>query len=63
MMSKPTIDIDIAQVNAEIETLRRKLLTYLTKREEQRYDALLRRMRQLTRVIAQRNKEHEEISR
>ena len=63
MMSKPTIDIDIAQVNAEIETLRRKLLTYLTKREEQRYDALLRRMRQLERVIAQRNKEHEEASR
>lgn len=63
MMSKPTIDIDIAQVNAEIETLRRKLLTYLTKREEQRYDALLRRMRQLKRVIAQRNKEHEETSR
>lgn len=63
MMSKPTIDIDIAQVNAEIETLRRKLLTYLTKREEQRYDALLRRMRQLERVIAQRNKEHEETSR
>ena len=63
MMSKPTIDIDIAQVNAEIETLRRKLLTYLTKSEEQRYDALLRRMRQLERVIAQRNKEHEETSR
>lgn len=63
MMSKPTIDIDIVQVNAEIETLRRKLLTYLTKREEQRYDALLRRMCQLTRVIAQRNKEHEETSR
>ena len=63
MMSKPTIDIDIAQVNAEIETLRRKLLTYLTKREEQRYDDLLRRMRQLERVIAQRNKEHEETSR
>ena len=62
-MSKPTIDIDIAQVNAEIETLRRKLLTYLTKREEQRYDDLLRRMRQLERVIAQRNKEHEETSR
>ena len=63
MMSKPTIDIDIAQVNAEIETLRRKLLTYLTKREEQRYDDLLRRMRQLERVIAQRNKEHKETSR
>lgn len=62
-MQKPTIDIDHAQVNAEIETLRRKLLTYLTKREEQRYDALLRRMRQLERVIAQRNKEHEETSR
>ena len=62
-MERPTIDIDIAQVNAEIETLRRKLLTYLTKREEQRYDDLLRRMRQLERVIAQRNKEHEETSR
>ena len=62
-MQKPTIDIDHAQVNAEIETLRRKLLTYLTKREEQRYDALLRRMRQLERVITQRNKEHEETSR
>ena len=62
-MSKPTIDIDIAQVNAEIEILRRKLLTYLTKREEQRYDDLLRRMFQLERVIAQRKKEHEETSR
>jgi hypothetical protein len=62
-MERPAIDLDIAQVNAEIETLRRKLLTYLTKREEQRYDALLRRMRQLERVIAQRNKEHEGTSR
>ena len=62
-MQKPTIDIDLAQVSTEIETLRCKLLTYLTKREEQRYDALLRRMRQLERVIAQRNKEHEETSR
>ena len=63
MMSKPTIDLDLAQVNEECNELRQRLLTYLTKREEQRYDALLRRMRQLERVITQRNKEHEETSR
>jgi hypothetical protein len=60
---QPTIDTDLKQISEEIETLRRKLLTYLTKREEQRHLVLLLRKAKLRSVIQQRNKEHEEPTR
>lgn len=60
MTPLPTIDTELRQVSEEIETLRRKLLTYLTKREEQRHLVLLLRQAKLRSVIQQRNKEHEE---
>lgn len=59
-MSKPTIDTDLEQVSAEIRELRRRLFVYMTMREKERYTALMARMAQLSRVITQRNKEHEE---
>lgn len=59
-MSKPTTDLDIAQVSAEINELRQRLFVYLTMRERQRYEALLHSMHQLSRVVEQRKKEHEE---
>ena len=59
-MSKPTIDTDLEQVSAEIRELRRRLFVYMTMREKERYTALMVRMAQLSRVITQRKKEHEE---
>ena len=59
-MSKPTIDTDLAQVSAEVRELRRRLFVYMTMREKERYTALMARMAQLSRVITQRNKEHED---
>ena len=59
-MSKPTIDLDLEQVSAEIRELRQRLFVYLTMREKERYTALMARMAQLARVITQRKKEHEE---
>jgi hypothetical protein len=59
-MSKPTIDTDLEQVSAEIRELRRRLFVYMTMREKEQYTALMARMAQLSRVITQRNKEHEE---
>jgi len=59
-MNKPTIDADLEQVSAEIRELRRRLFVYLTMREKERYTALMARMAQLSRVIEQRKKEHEE---
>lgn len=59
-MSKPTIDTDLEQVSAEVRELRRRLFVYLTMREKERYTALMARMAQLSRVITQRKKEHEE---
>ena len=59
-MSKPTIDTDLEQVSAEVRELRRRLFVYLTMRERERYTALMARMAQLSRVITQRKKEHEE---
>ena len=63
MPAQATIDTDLKQISEEIETLRRKLLTYLTKREEQRHLVLLLREAKLRSVIQQRNKEHEEPTR
>ena len=63
MTPRPTIDTDLKQVSEEIETLRRKLLTYLTKREEQRHLVLLLREAKLRSVIQHRNKEHQEPTR
>jgi len=62
-MSKPTIDTDLMQVNAEIRELRQRLVAYLTQREKERYTALVARMAQLSRVIKQRDKEHTEVER
>ena len=59
-MSKPTIDTDLMQVNAEIRELRQRLVAYLTQREKERYTALIARMAQLHRVIKQREQEHTE---
>jgi len=59
-MSKPTIDTDLMQVNAEIRELRQRLFVYLTMREKERYTALMARMAQLSRVIKQREQEHRE---
>ena len=59
-MSKPTIDTDLMQVNAEIRELRQRLFVYLTMREKERYTALMARMAQLHRVIKQREQEHTE---
>ena len=59
-MTAPTIDTDLQQVNEEINELRLRLFEYLTLREKQRYEALMHRMRQLSRVIENRNQEHME---
>jgi hypothetical protein len=59
-MNKPTIDADLMQISAEVRELRQRLLVYLTMREKERYTALMARMAQLSRVIEQRKKEHEE---
>jgi hypothetical protein len=59
-MNKPTIDVDLMQISAEISELRKRLVAYLTQREKERYTALVARMAQLSRVIEQRKKEHEE---
>ena len=59
-MNKPTIDLDLEQVSAEVRELRQRLFVYLTMREKERYTALMARMAQLSRVITQRKKEHEE---
>ncbi|CAB4158873.1 hypothetical protein UFOVP698_39 [uncultured Caudovirales phage] len=59
-MGKATIDTDLAQVIEEVKSLRRRLTAYLTQREKERYTMLMARMAQLTRVIALRDKEHEE---
>jgi hypothetical protein len=59
-MTTPTIDTDLQQVNEEINELRLRLFEYLTLREKQRYEALMHRMRQLSRVIENRNQEHME---
>jgi len=59
-MTAPTIDTDLQQVNEEINELRQRLFEYLTLREKQRYEALMHRMRQLSRVIENRNQEHME---
>jgi hypothetical protein len=59
-MSKPTIDTDLEQVSVEVRELRRRLFVYLNQREKERYTALMARMAQLSRVIEQRKKEHEE---
>jgi hypothetical protein len=59
-MSKPTIDVDLMQVSAEISELRKRLVAYLTQREKERYTALVARMAQLSRVIKQREQEHTE---
>jgi hypothetical protein len=48
------------QISAEVRELRQRLLVYLTMREKERYTALIARMAQLSRVIEQRKKEHEE---
>lgn len=60
-MRKPTIDTDLAQVTEEVRELRQKVLVYMTQREKERYTMLMARMAQLSRVITQRNKEHEEV--
>jgi hypothetical protein len=59
-MNKPTIDADLMQISAEVRELRQRLFVYLTMREKERYTALMKRMAQLSRVIEQRKKEHEE---
>jgi NTP pyrophosphatase (non-canonical NTP hydrolase) len=59
-MTTPTIDTDLQQVKEEIAELRLRLFQYLTLREKQRYEALMHRMRQLSRVIDNRNQEHME---
>jgi hypothetical protein len=59
-MNKPTIDADLMQISAEVRELRQRLVAYLTQREKERYTALMARMAQLSRVIEQRKKEHEE---
>ena len=59
-MTTPTIDTDLQQVKEEIAELRLRLFQYLTLREKQRYEALMHRMRQLSRVIENRNQEHME---
>ncbi len=59
-MNKPTIDADLMQISAEVRELRQRLFVYLTMREKERYTALMARMAQLSRVIEQRKKEHEE---
>jgi len=59
-MTTPTIDTDLEQVKEEIAELRLRLFQYLTLREKQRYEALMHRMRQLSRVIENRNQEHME---
>ena len=59
-MNTPTIDTDLQQVKEEIAELRLRLFQYLTLREKQRYEALMHRMRQLSRVIENRNQEHME---
>jgi hypothetical protein len=59
-MTTPTIDTDLQQVMEEIAELRLRLFATLPLREKQRYEALLYRMYQLSRVIQHRNKEHME---
>jgi NTP pyrophosphatase (non-canonical NTP hydrolase) len=59
-MTTPTIDTDLQQVKEEIAELRLRLFQYLTLREKQRYEALMHRMHQLSRVIENRNQEHME---
>jgi hypothetical protein len=59
-MTKATIDNDLQQVMEEIAELRLRLFATLPLREKQRYEALLYRMYQLSRVIQHRNKEHME---
>ena len=59
-MTAPTIDTDLQQVMEEIAELRLRLFASLTLREKQRYEALLYRMYQLSRVIQHRNQEHME---
>ena len=60
---RPTIDTDLQQVSEEIAELRAKLTAYLVRREQERYTFLLMRQAKLCRVIAQRNKEHQEPTR
>ena len=59
-MTAPTIDTDLQQVMEEIAELRLRLFATLPLREKQRYEALLYRMYQLSRVIQHRNQEHME---
>jgi len=59
-MTKATIDNDLQQVMEEIAELRLRLFATLPLREKQRYEALLYRMYQLSRVIQHRNKDHME---
>jgi hypothetical protein len=59
----PTIDTDLKQISEEIEELRARLMRYLVEKEQDRFFALLIRQAKLARVIAQRNKEHEEVTR
>ena len=59
-MAKATIDNDLQQVMEEIAEFRLRLFACLTLREKQRYEALLYRMYQLSRVIRLRNQEHME---
>ena len=63
MTHLPTIDTDLKQVSEEVEELRQRLAKFLVQREQERFFALLMRQSKLSRVIAQRNKEHEEVTR
>jgi hypothetical protein len=60
---RPTIDTDLQQVSEEIIEIRAKLTAYLVQREQERYTFLLMRQAKLSRVISQRNKEHQEPTR
>ena len=60
----PTIDNDIRQVVEELaELLRRSAVAYPTPQQRIRLKHLSARRTLLARVIVQRNKEHEEVTR
>jgi hypothetical protein len=60
----PTIDTDLQQVIEEIsELLRRSAVVYPTPQQRLRLKYLTARRTLLARVIVQRNKEHEEVTR
>jgi len=62
MQKRPQIDIDLQQISKEITEIRSKLAAYLSQKRQQEYVDLMYLQAKLSRIIAQRNKEHTEKS-